>query len=542
MKLALVPNLSRSDDNLLRVTAQLLESLRVKVSNTTLKETLLSHPDYPSLLSISDSLKRWQVDSMALKVTPDKLEELPAPFVAFVKGQRFLTIKGVKDSKVTWINFKNEEQTESKEDFLKRWEGIALLTQAGKKSGETNYKKITQKERWKALSLPIAGLIFLLLGLFRVITVAGSPLGAQTEYFMALITGHLLGMMVTGLLLWYEYDRHNPLLQKVCSMGKKSNCQAILGSKGAKVMGNITWSDIGFIYFTGGYLYLVLTGTTFLYPIKLLSLIALPYIVFSVYYQARVARQWCVFCLCVQAILLLEALSTLTMSQSPISIFPYFPPQSLIILLFSYLFPAFAWLFTKPFVYAAKKGNEYRHQLARFKNNGDIFEAMLQHQPAMNSDPGDMGIRIGNPEAPNVLTKVCNPYCGPCAKAHPKIEELIEENTDWQVQIIFTATGEDDDRRTAPAAHMLSVAAQKDETQTRKALDDWYGAEEKEYEEFAAKYPMNGELDLQKETLKAMDTWCKEVGITHTPTFFVNGYRLPDAYNDIAELKYITLT
>jgi len=41
---------------------------------------------------------------------------------------------------------------------------------------------------------------------------------------------------------------------------------------------------------------------------------------------------------------------------------------------------------------------------------------------------------------------------------------------------------------------------------------------------------MNGEPDLQKEILKAMDTWCKEVGITHTPTFFVNGHELPGQY------------
>ncbi len=64
---------------------------------------------------------------------------------------------------------------------------------------------------------------------------------------------------------------------------------------------------------------------------------------------------------------------------------------------------------------------------------------------------------------------------------------------------------------------------------------------EKEYDEFFVKYPMNGEFKLQKETLKAMDAWCKEVGITHTPTFFVNGYRLPDAYSNIAELKHISL-
>ncbi|HKJ33478.1 MAG TPA: hypothetical protein VKA34_16700, partial [Balneolales bacterium] len=65
------------------------------------------------------------------------------------------------------------------------------------------------------------------------------------------------------------------------------------------------------------------------------------------------------------------------------------------------------------------------------------------------------------------------------------------------MQIIFTASGDDEDQKTAPAAHMLAIAIQKDETKTRKALDDWYNAEEKDYEQFAAKYPMNGEPDLQ---------------------------------------------
>ena len=104
--------------------------------------------------------------------------------------------------------------------------------------------------------------------------------------------------------------------------------------------------------------------------------------------------------------------------------------------------------------------------------------------------------------------------------------------------MIFTATGDDEDRRTAPAAHMLAVAANNDEAQTRKALNDWYNAEEKNYEQFAAKYPMNGELKLQKATLKMMNEWCNEVGIAHTPTFFVNGHRLPTQY-EIEDLKFI---
>ncbi len=542
MKNLLAFNRISSEAGPIAATAQFLELLKVKVSRTTLKESLLSHPDYPSLLSITDSLGRWHLQSMGLKADPDKLDQLPVPFVAYFKmgGGQFLTVKEVTEEQVITLNNKGEEQTYTKEDFLKQWDGVSLLAKAGEESGETNYREVIRKERWAALRLPLAFLFLGFAGIGRWVVAAGGHT-ANLGYFTALLAGHLLGVLVTGLLLWYEYDEHNPLLQAVCSAGKKTNCQAILGSKAAIVVGNITWSNIGFLYFTGGYLYMLITGITLLYPVFILSLLALPYIVFSVYYQAWVARQWCLFCLSVQAVLLLEALSALLIPQAPISLFPHFPIQFFIVLFISFILPAFAWLFTKTYLYQAKKGTEYRYQLARFKNNGEVFGAMLHHQPAMTSDPGDLGIRIGNPEAPNMLTKVCNPYCGPCAKAHPKIEELISENPDWQVQIIFTATGEDEDRRTAPAAHMLAVAAQKDESQTRKALDDWYNAEEKDYERFAAKYPMNGELDLQKETLKAMDTWCKEVGITHTPTFFVNGYRLPDAYRDIAELKYITL-
>lgn len=49
---------------------------------------------------------------------------------------------------------------------------------------------------------------------------------------------------------------------------------------------------------------------------------------------------------------------------------------------------------------------------------------------------------------------------------------------------------------------------------------------------------MNGEVEKQKETLEAMATWCKEAGITYTPTIFINGKRLPETYS-IDELKNI---
>jgi protein-disulfide isomerase len=68
-------------------------------------------------------------------------------------------------------------------------------------------------------------------------------------------------------------------------------------------------------------------------------------------------------------------------------------------------------------------------------------------------------------------------------------------------------------------------------------LDDWYFADKSEYEVFAAKYPMNKELKRQNEKLDAMRIWCDKTGINFTPTFFVNGYQLPEIYS-VSDLKY----
>ena len=51
-----------------------------------------------------------------------------------------------------------------------------------------------------------------------------------------------------------------------------------------------------------------------------------------------------------------------------------------------------------------------------------------------------------------------------------------------------------------------------------------------DYNVFAEKYLLNGELQMQGEKLEAMSKWCKETGITFTPTLFINEHQLPEVY------------
>jgi protein-disulfide isomerase len=127
--------------------------------------------------------------------------------------------------------------------------------------------------------------------------------------------------------------------------------------------------------------------------------------------------------------------------------------------------------------------------------------------------------------------------CGPCAKAHPAIEEILANNEDVKVQMIFTANDDEKDIKAKPVKHLMALAEKENAELIHVALDDWYSPEKKDsasavdrYDVFAAKYSLNGGIQKQGKKLEAMSEWCKEIKIEFTPTFFVNGYQLPEVY------------
>ena len=95
-----------------------------------------------------------------------------------------------------------------------------------------------------------------------------------------------------------------------------------------------------------------------------------------------------------------------------------------------------------------------------------------------------------------------------------------------------------DDLYAKTISHLLAINSKGDYMVTQEALDMWYTTEEKNYAVFADRYPMNGDLDQQEEKLLAMKEWFEKEGVTHTPTIFINGYKLPDEFS-IEELKEI---
>jgi uncharacterized membrane protein/thiol-disulfide isomerase/thioredoxin len=519
-----------------------LKCLGVKVTQTTAKSDIEESPHYPSLLSLSDSFSKYKIDGDAYEVKKEYVDELQPPFVAFFNipevGKDFVLVTAIDKNKVDFLYKGPKRQTLPKEEFFTRFEHIIWQAEPGGQSGETGYAEALKKE--KALqqkrAATYAGIIALFLIAFTVNIPPAHPLA-----FSGIALLKSAGLAATIMLLMVETNNNNTFVNNLCSAGGHANCEAVLHSKAAKLKG-VSWAEIGFYYFATTLLLLLVPDVPFASKSLLLagaSALAMPYILFSLFYQWRVIKQWCLLCLLVQAVLFSEGIwAAVNLLGQPRAAWAATQPVFLLEIVFCLLFPVVTWNVIKSLLLRSKDAATYKIAYKRLQYNPELFNGLLQQQAKAPDGWQQLGISIGNPNARTSIVKVCNPYCGPCARAHPQLEEIVTSRDDVHLKIIFTAKNDDRDRASFIVRHLLAIAALGDPAIAIQSLSDWYLADKKVYNHFAAKYPMNGELEEQRTKLDAMSKWCEKAEITHTPTIFINGYRMPEGYR-IEELKHI---
>ena len=536
-----------------KATLKFLTLLKVKVNAGTINETLQNHPDWPSLLCISDALNGWNVSNAAGKIAWTDIDQLPVPFMAYMYNPEHPIAVVTKVNEHTVEAYQNtfsKSTVFTREAFFEQWKGIYLIAEPDSGSGEANYRQ--QKRKQLLTGLLPAG--FIALCLYIAIerlqlntitsTIGLSKWAIWVQFFIL-----LAGVGISAMLLWYELDKNNPLLKQVCTGIAKGNCSAILTGAQSKVFSWLSWSEVGFLYFAGGLLTLIFSPSLFsaINLLGWLHFMALPYTVFSIYYQWRVAKQWCVLCLGVQVLLVAGAINYVAGNFQ--SNFTFIDEVNILNVLFCYAGPALLWYSIKPYLLQLQQAKTTKRQYLRLKFNTEIFETLLKKQKAVKLPTEEIGIKLGLHNAQHTLVKVCNPYCGPCSKAHPKIEELLHALPNLKANIIFTTPYNPALDAYHPVNHLLAIQeTAEDELVIKRALDEWYLPEKKDYELFKAKYPLNGELSQQGGKIERMDKWCTEADIRATPTIFITApsesaegertlYQIPDAYS-VEDLKY----
>jgi ABC-type bacteriocin/lantibiotic exporter with double-glycine peptidase domain len=97
-------------DNCLMVCKNLMWSLGVPFTRSFLKEKLLTHPEPESLLAISDTLAEYKLESLALQLGEDKLDQLPLPCVVQVSQNHYPYFTCLSQVSEEWVEYLDEKE------------------------------------------------------------------------------------------------------------------------------------------------------------------------------------------------------------------------------------------------------------------------------------------------------------------------------------------------------------------------------------------------------------------------------------------------
>ena len=509
-----------------KTVTEYLKFLKCPISERYLKKRIASHPDYPSILAVADSLQQLGIPYTVARANKENLGTLPLPVLLHLDeaGGSLLPIY-------------NEKELERTREKLNHWSGVLIKAEPITGIADRENSKVLEEEkRYKGFSTV---LIFAVIGLITF------PLMVSFSWVQLILLTTALAGVVTGYFLFAKDLGITYLaVESFCNAGTGAGCGKVLSSNEGKLFGFITFSDLTLGYFATqliavGLIVPIWAGSTLLTVLGWLSIFTIPIIGYSLWLQAVKIKEWCRLCLVVSGVLAMQAF-----------IFGYFFYSGLlnpvavtiseaIIMLFLFSLVGSSLLLLKQTVQQKNRAVQNEIAAARLKNSPEVFTSLLFRQRQVDTSSFKYDFLIGSPDASIKLTMAVNLYCGPCKNELEHAKELLEIYP-GQVNLSLRFLKSGDGGETSSLLLQNWLQKMRDRSnglpEGQTLIEAWY--EVMDAEKFADSHPVNGEVtDTEAdEYLKAHYGWVKDAEITKTPTNFMNGYELPAAYR-VKDLK-----
>jgi uncharacterized membrane protein len=520
--------IEKTTKELSTIAIEWLAATGIKTNASYIKEAITTHPDYPAMTAVTDFLESGGMEYDAVQADASYIHEFNYPLLAHIKqpGSEYLHL--INDASV-W---------DKEKETTKHWSGIVLYGTKGAtwKSEENDAaEKLSQKNKYIGAAFIIAGLALFIGSVFILLRddIFLKDVISTTIFGLLSLAGLAISIAALGTELGYQ----SKLVKQVCGTVGNSGCEKVLGSKFAKGFAGITPADASVLYFAAQFI-LYLIGCFYnpiLSGIITIAFAGIAVAAWSIYTQAVKLKEWCALCLCIVAVLLGQIVTAFM--QFDVVNFAVYEPY-----LFFAIATALLTIAYLPIKQLIKTNNKNKQELASFKKwktDASLFMAQWEKEPSCNNIIWENDLLIGNADAPIRITVACNPYCAPCAKAHKELDKLIERypsKISVQVRLLCNPTNAEDKRTIAVKAIMQQAVVLKTNNELQAMLADWF--EWMDYEKWSGKWKDNNNIDVTSALLKH-EVWNSETGVTHTPTFFVNGKKLPSRYNIIDIEKMI---
>ena len=122
-------DLQKGKKSIISVTKNLIKQLKLPITNSTISESLLTHPEYPALSALSDVLWDWNIENLPVNLPANRLSEIEYPVAAYLKenGGQFALLTSFKNGQVTYLSDNGVSISQNITEFKKKWAGTLLL-------------------------------------------------------------------------------------------------------------------------------------------------------------------------------------------------------------------------------------------------------------------------------------------------------------------------------------------------------------------------------------------------------------------------------
>jgi len=500
----------------------------IQLHKEELKLQLLSHPSYPSLHSVTGVLDHFGVPNAALMVpsTSEVLEQAPDCFLANISldsdDQLVLIEKKKATIKITYQDKKSESY--SIEKFLKRWTGVVVAIEKDNTIEEAANPKASLG-KWIIYPTLI---VLLGYGLYT-----NSDLFAGVHFILSVV-----GLIISVLIIEHELGSQSAASNSFCNLSENTSCDAILNSKGATIIGSFKLSDLALVAFATcclSWVGFAVSGISNFTIMSIVTLLAFPFTLYSVYYQFAVVKKWCPLCLGIVLVLLLQVVALVIIDFSLIGF--DITLSQLSVLLLSFLIMAGIWSFLKPILKKQKTLNTLEINHHKFKRKFSLFNALANEKAPISSAAITGEIIFGNEHAAVELVLVTSPFCHYCKSAHKDIEKILNQGKDKvKVTLRFIVDPEDKtDFLYKVVSQLLHIYHTEGMASCLYNLTILY-AENANVPAWLEKQELRFNPGYDA-IMQQQKDWCTENNVNFTPALYVNNHAFPSEY-DRTDLLY----
>ena len=488
-----------------------------------------SHPEYPTLLSISDTLSFFKIKNIAAKIEAEVIKSLPDNFIALVDDKKSSPFLSFIEKNQDVYKYTTDEKaiSISSNEFNKLFGNIVLLAE----KPESEAKKPENKNS-----------LYILLVIFGIIYLSAVFIGGF--YFSAFLFIILssLGVFLSIEAISHELGISTKFSEAICTTAISTDCDAVINSTKSKLFEFFNFSDTSITFFVAqllGFLFFSMAHLTDeFYTLTFISLLfSVPVTAFSIYQQKVVVKKWCPICLGIILIIYAEMAGT-----------PFLAHNSISITITSVIYFSFA--FVTSFIVSTtlkkliKNNFKLKTEIAennRFKRNYSLFKMALLASDKINYTAINSGnIILGNPDATLRIVVILSPFCSHCKSTHAVVKKILELYKDIvAIHIRFHFDAEHADEKSKKVHQkFVNIHLKKGGDTFVKALHEWFS------EKDVTKLDAHGDETMDEIKVNAIlaEQYLrnKENKIRFTPTIIINDYLFPSQYDKKNLVNFIT--